>query len=78
MKYIFVPVLIALVIGLLFCNGVCCGVDHTCRTFSRGDRKVFTWSSIEQLNVELAKGYEVEYTYNITNMVLKKKESKAL
>lgn len=78
MKYFLYPALISLVIGAVFCNGVCCGIDHTCRTFGNGARKSFTLSNIEQLNAELAKGYDVEYTYNVTNMVLKKKESKAL
>lgn len=40
--------------------------------FSCGDLKVYSWSSVEQLNAELAKGYEIEKTYNVTNMILRK------
>jgi hypothetical protein len=72
MKYLLYPILGATIIGLIFLNGVCCGVHHTCTSFSNGTRKVFTWSNVEQLNAELAKGYTIESTYNVTNMILKK------
>lgn len=43
-----------------------------CKSFANGERKAFSWSTTEQLTTELAKGYEIEYTYNVTNMILKK------
>lgn len=49
------------------------GMSFTDFEFSRGERKVFAWSNVSDLNAELAKGWTVIRTYDVTNNVLGKK-----
>lgn len=43
-------------------------------SYSHDRYKVYSWSDIKDLNAELAKGYRVIKTYDVTNMVLEKVE----
>jgi hypothetical protein len=40
--------------------------------FAHNERKTFTWSNISELRTELAKGYVVRQTYDVTNNILEK------
>lgn len=72
MKEFLIGVVIVIVMLGTIATVITHSHDSTCKSFGNGTRKVFSWSTSEQLNVELAKGYEIEKTYNVTNMILKK------
>jgi len=48
------------------------GASFTRFRFMTGTYKTFTWSNVSELNAELAKGYIVRDTRDITNNVLEK------
>jgi len=48
------------------------GSSYTRFEFMIGEYKTFTWSNVSELNAELAKGYVVRDTRDITNNVLEK------
>lgn len=65
-------------LGLVFCGGLILGSvleSRDCHySYSHDRYKVYSWSDIKDLNAELAKGYRVIKTYDVTNMVLEKVE----
>jgi hypothetical protein len=65
-------VIIALLLAVTFLVGGIIGLKFKQDDFGVGNLKVYSWSNVEQLNAELAKGYTIESTYNVTNMVLRK------
>jgi hypothetical protein len=67
-------------IALIFLGGALIGSVHELKcchsNYSKGIYKTYSWSDVKDLNAELAKGYKVIRTYDVTNMVLEKVESK--
>ena len=67
-------------LGFVFFGGSLIGsviVLRDCHSnYSKGIYKTYSWSDVKDLNAELAKGYKVIRTYDVTNMVLEKVESK--
>jgi len=61
-----VLVILAMIIGWSM------GSSFTRFRFMIGEYKTFTWSNVSELNAELAKGYIVRDTLDITNNVLEK------
>jgi len=68
--YAIFTTILLIIAGVLFFR---MGMSFTDFEFSRGERKVFAWSNVSDLNAELAKGWTVIRTYDVTNNVLGKK-----
>jgi hypothetical protein len=73
MKELFMGVICGLGFSFTVILCVTFGEVMTYDRLAAGELKVYTWSNINDLNAELAKGWEVQKAYNMTNVVLRKK-----